>query len=317
MDGKKVVGMIAKKEDGSYCKILASKGVALCGGGFGGNQEMLEDLLPQVSRLFTADEGFLCPFGRDGSSIQMGVWAGGRLESEISSMNFDSAATPDYIPGALWVDKNGERFQNEAFAGPEISGFFMARSRRGNITSIYDNTYPVQILRGFPGHQSFDYANQMEVDVLTAKFEAARNAGAAGADGYYCADTIEELASYIGVDPQKLVATVNQYNTVCESGVDTDFGKDPHFLTPIKEGPFFAHVTTPSLGFALVTTGGFVTTSDQQVVDEDFEPIEGLYASGNTCGLRFGPAYITPISGVSIGICLTLGRELGKYLAKV
>jgi fumarate reductase flavoprotein subunit len=64
-----------------------------------------------------------------------------------------------------------------------------------------------------------------------------------------------------------------------------------------------------------VTTGGFVTTNDQQVLNEDYQPIEGLYASGNTCGMRFGPEYITPIPGVSIGMCLTLGRELGKYLA--
>ena len=71
----------------------------------------------------------------------------------------------------------------------------------------------------------------------------------------------------------------------------------------------------PSLGFALVTTGGFVTTNDQQVLNDDYQPIEGLYASGNTCGMRFGPEYVTPIPGVSIGMCLTLGRELGKYLA--
>jgi len=51
------------------------------------------------------------------------------------------------------------------------------------------------------------------------------------------------------------------------------------------------------------------------VLNEDYQPIEGLYASGNTCGMRFGPEYITPIPGVSIGMCLTLGRELGKYLA--
>ena len=61
--------------------------------------------------------------------------------------------------------------------------------------------------------------------------------------------------------------------------------------------------------------GDILGTNDQQVLNEDYQPIEGLYASGNTCGMRFGPEYITPIPGVSIGMCLTLGRELGKYLA--
>jgi hypothetical protein len=128
-------------------------------------------------------------------------------------------------------------------------------------------------------------------------------------------DTIEQLAEYIGVEPAALSATVEQYNKVCAEGYDSDFAKDPHFLNAVAKAPFYAHVTTPSLGFALVTTGGFVTTNDQQVLNEDYQPIEGLYASGNTCGMRFGPEYITPIPGVSIGMCLTLGRELGKYLA--
>lgn len=267
--------------------------------------------------MFAPGEDFAGFMGRDGSTIQMGVWAGGRLEGEISTMNFDSMSTPDAIPGALWVDKNGERFQNEAFAGTEINGFYMARAKRGNITAIYDSTYPTQILRGYPGHGAFDYSNEGTVNAMLVSFEAARSAGAVGANGYYCADTVEQLAAYIGVDPSTFAATVERYNALCETGVDIDFAKDPRFMNPVKEGPFYAHVTAPSLGFALVTTGAFVTTNDQQVLDENYEPIPGLYASGNTCGMRFGPAYITPIPGVSIGMALTLGRELGMHLAEL
>lgn len=314
-DDAKVTGLIAKDSDGNYIKIHAKNGVVLAGGGFGGNKEMMNDLLPTISRIFTKDEDFFAPFGRDGSTIQMGVWAGGRLEGDISTMNFDSMTVPDYLPGPLWVDEKGQRFQNEAFAGPEINGFFMARAKRGNITSIYDSNYEPQILRGFPGHQAFEYDMPQVVDAMKANFEAARAAGAEGANGWYCADTIEQLAEYIGVEPSALCATVEQYNKVCAAGYDSDFAKDPRFLNAVAQAPFYAHVTTPSLGFALVTTGGFVTTNDQQVLNEDYQPIEGLYASGNTCGMRFGPEYITPIPGVSIGMCLTLGRELGRYLA--
>ena len=65
----------------------------------------------------------------------------------------------------------------------------------------------------------------------------------------------------------------------------------------------------------LVLMGGLEVNKKLQPLNDAGEPIEGLYASGNTCGMRFGPEYITPIPGVSIGMCLTLGRELGKYLA--
>lgn len=318
-DGDKVTGFVAKDADGKYIKVNASKGVVLAGGGFGGNAEMCKELLNYVDRTFTPDEDFICPFGRNGSTIQMGVWAGGRLETDISSMNFDSMTIPDYLPGPLWVDANGQRFQNEAAAGPELNGFFLARSRRGNIISVFDSTYNTQILRGFPGHQAFDYSDPDTVDAMLAKFEAAKAVSPnATEDGFYCADTLDELADALGFDADQkaaFLATVEEYNTVCHSGVDTDFGKDPRFLNAVEQGPFYAHLTTPGLGFALVTTGGFVTTNDQQVLDENYQPIEGLYAAGNTCGMRFGAAYITPIPGVSIGMALTLGRELGKYLA--
>lgn len=314
-DGGKVVGFVAKKADGAYLKVLASKGVVLAGGGFAGNKEMCDDLLPQLKANFAPNEDFMAPFGRDGSTIQMGVWAGGKLEGEISTMNFDSMSCPDSIPGPLWVGDDGRRFQNEAFAGPELNGFFMARARRGKVIAIYDSNYPTNILRGFPSHGAFEYDDESQVALKLAEFEASVGKGAEGANGFYCADTIEELASYIGVDAETFKATVEQYNTYCENGVDEEFGKDPRFLQPIAQAPFYAHVTTPSIGFALVTTGGFVTTNDQQVVDAAYAPIEGLYACGNTCGMRFGSTYITPIPGVSIGMCITLGRELGKYLA--
>ena len=316
-EGGKVTGLIAQDADGKYVKVLASKGVVLSGGGFAGNAEMCEDLLPQIKRIYTENENFMGMMGRDGSTIQMGVWAGGRLEGEISTMNFDSMGCPDNIPGPLWVNDKGQRFQNEAFAGTEINGFFGARGKRGKTISIYDSTYPTQILRGYCGHSAFDFSDQPTVDAKMAQFAAAREAGAEGADGFFCADTIEELAKMIGVDPAALTATVERYNDLCKDKVDLDFAKDPRFMNPVAEGPFYAHVTEPSLGFALVTTGGFVTTNDQQVLDKDYQPIEGLYASGNTCGMRFGPAYITPIPGVSIGMCLTLGRELGKHLASL
>lgn len=64
-----------------------------------------------------------------------------------------------------------------------------------------------------------------------------------------------------------------------------------------------------------MTLDGLWTDDHQQVLDEELRPIDGLYATGNCCGRRFGVQYSTPVSGVSIGIAWTLGRELGKYLS--
>ena len=318
-DGDRVSGFVAKGPDG-YVKVVCSKGVVLSGGGFGGNEEMRNDLLKFVNDMYTPEQQMMCMFDRDGSAIAMGVWAGGRLEPEISSMNFDTTYSPDVLVGPLWVDRDGNRFQNEAFGGTELNGLFMARAKRGNVTSVFDSSLEEQLKSGLPCHSGLDWSNDWDVPSALAKFKAAEGKGAEGANGYFCADTLEELADDLGFEGtarENFLAAVEEYNAVCESGVDTDFGKDPHFLHAVTEPPFYAHQAVCEPGFALVTTGGFVTTNDQQVVDAEYEPIEGLYATGNCCGLRFGPTYITPVPGVSVGMCYCMGRKLGSYLAEL
>ena len=109
---------------------------------------------------------------------------------------------------------------------------------------------------------------------------------------------------------------MEQYNKVCAEGYDSDFAKDPHFLNAVAKAPFYAHVTNPSLGFALVTTGGFVTTNDQQVLNEDYQPIEGLYVCGSAAGEFFGAGdYPTYVPGIGHGRCVTFGRIAGKNAA--
>ena len=317
-DGDAVSGFVAEGPDG-YVQVRCSKGVVLAGGGFGGNEEMRNDLLKFVNDMYTPEQQMMCMFDRDGSAIAMGVWAGGRLEPEISSMNFDTTYSPDVLVGPLWVDRDGNRFQNEAFGGTELNGLFMARAKRGNITSVFDSSLEEQLKGGIPCHSGLDWSNDWDVPSALAKFQGAEGKGAEGNDGYFCADTLEELADDLGFEGaarENFLAAVEAYNAVCEAGVDTDFGKDPHFLHAVVNPPFYAHQAVCEPGFALVTTGGFVTTNEQQVLDEEYQPIEGLYATGNCCGLRFGPTYITPVPGVSVGMCYCLGRKLGSYLAE-
>ena len=70
----------------------------------------------------------------------------------------------------------------------------------------------------------------------------------------------------------------------------------------------------PALG--TVTLNGLVIDHRQRVLDKGYNPILGLYASGNNGGGRWGNHYSTPIQGVSLGMALTLGRVLGKQLCE-
>lgn len=135
---------------------------------------------------------------------------------------------------------------------------------------------------------------------------------------YIVGETIEELAANLGLTGEvydNFVASVKRYNEVCEAGLDDDYGRDKEVLFPVKDGPFYAVKTTPTIGSTMVTMGGLLTDGEQNVLDQEMNPIPGLYASGNTCGRRFGNEYFTPIPGVSIGFCVVLGRECGKSVA--
>ncbi len=68
---------------------------------------------------------------------------------------------------------------------------------------------------------------------------------------------------------------------MCEAGEDTDYYKKPVFLTPVKQGPFYALKAGPAL---LAVCGGLKCNNDFQCLDENGEVIEGLYVLGNIMG---------------------------------
>ena len=60
---------------------------------------------------------------------------------------------------------------------------------------------------------------------------------------------------------------------------------------------------------------GLVIDENQAVLDKNYDPIPGLYATGNNSGGRFAVQYSTPMPGLTLGLAMTLGRVLGKELA--
>ena len=155
---------------------------------------------------------------------------------------------------------------------------------------------------------------------------------AAGKEGYvvenfilgsgtlYAANTLEELAEDLkleGAEKETFLASVDRYNELCAKGVDEDLGKESRYLFSVQDAPFFAIQSEVTGGHALVTVGGIMATENQQALNHDLDPIDGLFVTGNCCGERWGFQYFTPIPGVSIGMAITLGREVGDYVASL
>ena len=172
-----------------------------------------------------------------------------------------------------------------------------------------------QTLNQVAGHLALKQWDEDSINKIGEYIEAAVGTGAEGdptSGRYlYCADTLEELFEYMGMEPAAVanaVAEVKTWNAACEAGRDEKYGRDPKMLWPIAQPPFYGFAGNKRCGGgSLVATSGLRFTEDQQVQGQGFEPIKGLYATGNCCGGRFPMGYNGIMNGVSIGMCLTLG----------
>ena len=122
------------------------------------------------------------------------------------------------------------------------------------------------------------------------------------------ADSIEELAEKIHINPKTLRATYDRYCELVAKGEDEDFGKPAKFLHPI-EGPKFAALRLHPC--VTVTFGGLETDLSSRVLDNNGDPIPGLFAAGEVAGTgMYGTEY--PTCGTSIGGALFYGRIAGR-----
>lgn len=100
------------------------------------------------------------------------------------------------------------------------------------------------------------------------------------------ADTVEELAQQIGLDPAVLRDTVDKYTQGAASGEDAEFGR-PLFPSDLTTAPYYATAVEPVVHNH---TGGVVTNSRRQAVTEaDKSPIPGLYVVGTAADNTLQP----------------------------
>ena len=310
-----VVGAICKTDAG-YVKYNASKGVVLATGDISYNEEMMDYFAPVGNKVMAKLNGALSDTG-DGH--KMGAWVGGALqEGPWPTMMHPQAAS--YFHGPfLFVTPEGKRYMNEAtwVQGKCIGLVYQAKSTYS--FSIFDSKYPENLLASLPygGGMFWDqfrfYGSTFE-DSVNTTIESINSSLESAPTNYFKADTLEELADQIGVPVDTFMATVEHYNGLCEKGEDTDFYKDAVFMTPIKEGPFYA--TRVGAGL-LAVVGGLHIDDNNQVCNAEDQPIPGLFAVGNVSGDMYAVDYPINFMGNSHGRCLTGGYCVGTYLANL
>ncbi|NTV88782.1 MAG: FAD-dependent oxidoreductase [Clostridiales bacterium] len=180
--------------------------------------------------------------------------------------------------------------------GPQVNGpdgkpsELILRSKTGKCYMILDsellekagNSLPMLDNGRMPDWRS-EVAEEVALDDLPAKK----------------ADTIEELAVKLGIEPARLTVAVERYNGMCRKGVDEDFGKDPKHMMPIVKAPYYAFLAQNFDNGA--SRGGITIDHNFNVVYKNGQPIEGLYCAGD-CATTGWTENVGPV-----GLCGGLG----------
>lgn len=295
---------------GNYRRFRAKKGVILATGDIHGDREMLEAYCPMFLKITKSQ--YAPPGANTGDGHKMGLWAGGVMEDAPLPTVMHPQGYNRMQAFFLFVNIRGARFMNE-------DTWCQAKSlnvlkQPGNVDyayAVFDSDYQEQMVAGIPfsGGLFNDNSASAYGKPFTGEREVAFVKSGLENGMVLKADTIEELARRIGIDPQKLGATIDRYNEHVDRNDDTDYGKRPELLFPIKKPPFYASKFGPAM---LVVTGGLLVDTRLRVLDTEQQPIPGLYAVGNVAGGLYGVDYPTIIPGNSHGRAVTWGYLAGS-----
>ncbi|MCR5138243.1 MAG: FAD-binding protein [Oscillospiraceae bacterium] len=328
-DSGKVTGIIAQDMvDQHYIRINASKGVIMATGGYASNSEMMLALQPQTMKM-----KINVPMGSksDGAGIKAMLWAGGLMDPCHASMMFNRCSclpteTAGYKTNGKWywfgeqpflkVNLEGKRFCNES--GPyEFMLHSMCMQPWHTYCDIFDanNKQYCEQFDEVGCCRLFPFPNGAEsnrpYDVCWKDMTEGENSHLAL--GYLQkADTLEELAEKLNIPADEFVKTVERYNELCAKGVDEDYGKSAHRMTPVDTAPFYGIRTG---AWHLTTLDGCRINTDMQVIREDGSVIEGLYATGDCTGGFFANNYPNLFTGLACGRTMTFGRRAAKIVA--
>ena len=331
-DGR-ITGIIAQStEDDHFIRYNANKGVLLACGGFPGNPYMMEQLDPLGTSVTTA-----CSYSPadKGYGIRAAVWAGANLDKEAAPMLFDRGivapgvdagyvdsdsafggkAFPgkirQYNPGTqpfLKVNRNGERFANESCPYNDI--VYAAAHQPGR---VYAQICDANILEDSKRFHTIGCSAQTRnggEKYIQGKMDEAIEAGA-----LFKCDTLDELADkmgFTGAAKDTFLATVERYNELYDKQNDEDFGKPAYRLSAIRTAPFYGYWLGASL---LTTEQGIAINEKGQALDNNNQPMEGLYITGDMSGSFFANNYPCLMAGVAMGRTLTFAMKAVKQMA--
>lgn len=324
VEGDAVVGATVVR-DGKPIEIRVRRGVVLACGGFPYDVERRKQLFPHAP---TGREHFTpSPALNTGDGLRLGESVGGWVDptipnaaawcptSVVQRKDGTQGVMPHFIdrakPGVIAVTTKGRRFTNEALSYHDfIQALVKACKGSSEVTCwlVCDHQHLREYGLGAVAPFPLPIGKHLKSGYLKR------------------GNSLQELASVIGVPAASLQEEVEVFNRDAASGIDTKFSKGSSAynryqgdslvrpnpcMAPILKGPFYAiKVVVGEIG----TFAGLATDESCQVLSKDRQPVKGLYAVGNDAASIMGGNY--PGAGITLGPALTFGYVVGQTLAK-
>lgn len=298
VENGKITAVIADNPGGQVK--IHCKACILATGSWIQNKEILKQVSPDFAKLNLPPNSHNNPL-YTGDGIKLAKDAGalidyksfcirlmGPLASVCMGTHHPTLMSVTHEPSIIMVNKNGDRWIDETAVGR--LGFFetshvMVKQPEGISYIIYDTNCLEKAVEAFRKKETVheenvflfsSYPDDWKKDMADALAEHPK-----GLEG---ADTIEELAHKIGIDPKKLADTIAHYNQLCENKRDTDYYKDKEGLVPMIKGPFYAMSCEVGTDGAF---GGVLVNENTQAVAENGTVMEGFYVVGDFSSGRF------------------------------
>jgi len=290
---------------------ITADAVILATGGFGANPQLLDEWYP----LSDSQGGTLRWYGGPGTSLGDGLKlardAGAEIHGKDTGLRLLHPGFVQqieaYLPGWLvFVNGDGRRFIDETSAEGVLDR--TVNSAGGRIWAIFDAAALDPMAVG--STPAYRVPIPEFGERRTANWSPEALAQALRDGRLTSALTIRELGVSIGVDEDVLDATVSRYNREPETMID-EVGKESRFKRPLTRAPFYA--AEVRLASVVITGAGPQIDPNARVLDQQGEPIPGLYAAGEVASGMIGPMYYT--GGTLLSAAAVFGRIAGSHAA--
>lgn len=272
-DGK-AVG-VKVQHDNEYYDIKADA-VIMATGGFSSNKELLAKYAPGTERLITSNQ-----MGTTGDFVSVFEEHDIKLEAMDKIRIFPTVISGrrDLTGGGstIFVNTNGERFIDETKGGLDLGNAILDQ-KDGKAYYIYDQDLYEKSYR-LQKHNTLGYHVQ--------------------------ADTLEELAEKLGINAENLIDTVDKANKAADGEASDEFRKKA-LANKIDNGPFYGVQIESAVH---MTKGGVAANEKAQVLNNDGEVVDGLFAAGEVA--NSSAAYSASVIFGRIS-----GEEAAKYILK-